>query len=469
VLRSLEEFCPLFVRRTSARPCRATWSFVSFAAVTLVGHAASAATITKGPYLQSLDSTEVTVKLELDELEKASIEVFAKGATKPVFSRTSKETHRLHTLRVEGLEPSTTYEYRVTVGDAKSEIGHFTTAPADSRPFRFLLYGDSRSDNGAHAAIVRALETAPGDFLVNTGDMVAVGTDATGWRTFFEIEGKLLRDRCVFASVGNHELLEEARHGGAAFLRYFADVEDGRDRKTLYGSFRWSNTRFFLLNAMDVWTGEEREWLRAELDRAMDEPGLVHRFAVLHQGPFSSGPHGGNRALIEGGVLEIMRDRKVDLILAGHDHVYERGEGEGLKYLISGGAGAPLYPKERRTPQTLAFESVHHFVEIEVDGEQVKTVARRASGSVIESCSFQGKGSWDCGTSTKKTSATPVTPAEPKAPPKVPQQAGASGCGCSVPGDSGALGPWRGAAAFIAAALGLARKRARGAGRRRAA
>ena len=43
---------------------------------------------------------------------------------------------------------------------------------------------------------------------------------------------------------------------------------------------------------MDEWTGEERDWLRAELDKARAEPGLAHRFAVMHWGPFSSGPHG---------------------------------------------------------------------------------------------------------------------------------------------------------------------------------
>jgi hypothetical protein len=210
--------------------------------------------------------------------------------------------------------------------------------------------------------------------------------------------------------VGNHELVRGAPAGGVAFLRYFgAEEPDGRPRDRLYGTFRWSNTRFFLLNAMDQWTGEERDWLRAELDRALAEPGILHRFAVMHWGPWSSGRHKGNPALASGEIVELMAARKVDLILAGHDHIYERGEGRGIKYLISGGAGAPLYAKAVDAPETRTFESVHHFVEVAVDGDRVSVVARRAAGGTIEACGYEGAGSWDCdaGRPAKSSAAPP--------------------------------------------------------------
>src|SRR5262249_47412288 len=138
------------------------------------------------------------------------------------------------------------------------------------------------------------------------------------------------------------------------FLRYFAPPND-KGPQQLYGTFRWANTRFFLLNAMDEWMGAERVWLEAEPAAARGGGGLMHRIAVMHHGPWSSGPHGGNPSLVDGHVVRILRDGRVDLVLAGHDHVYERGEGEGLKYLISGGAGAPLYPHKRTAPETMAF------------------------------------------------------------------------------------------------------------------
>ncbi len=409
---------------------------------------AEAAPFSKGPYLQSLGKSGVTVKVELEAPAKASLEVYAAGTERRVVEINSPEANAFHVLRAGSLTPGTTYDYRVTSGAEKSSIGHFTTAPSGDTPFRFLVYGDSRSDHAAHAAIVRGLLAAPGDFLLNTGDMVLAGKDPADWKAFFNIEATLLRDRCVFACVGNHELSRGDPAGEVAFLRYFSGADENGERTRLYGSFRWSNTRFFLLNAMDTWTGEERDWLHEELDRAMFEPGLVHRVAVLHHGPFSSGPHGGNPALARAGITTLLASGKVDLVLAGHDHVYERGDGEGLKYVISGGAGAPVYEHKLSAPQTIAFESVHHFIEAAIDGPSVKIVARRVNGSVIESCGFQGAGPWAC----DKAPATPpaaVVPEPSSSSSPSPEGMTRRSCGCSVPGDQDV------AAAPLAAAMGL--------------
>lgn len=410
--------------------------------------------LAKGPYLQGLSTTTVTIKFELATPEAARVEVVAAGPGDTTVAKAEAGSRSFHALRVTGLRPATTYDYRVISGGAVSSAGHFTTAPDDVRPFRFLVYGDNRSNVEAHSAVVRAMEKAQGDFLVNTGDLVAAGNNADDWRSFFAIEGTLLRDRCVFASVGNHELTRGDSAGEVAFLRYFAREDDGPSKGRLYGSFRWSNTRFFILNAMDTWTGDEHAWLRAELDRAAGEPGLMHRIAVLHWSPFSSGLHGDNLALSRAGVLETMRSHHVDLILAGHDHAYERGEGEGLKYVISGGGGAPLYPKARREAASRHFESVHHFVEVLVDGDRVSLTARAVSGAVMETCGFRGDSGWDCDAATGNTAAAADrTKAETPNPTFAPARAN-RGCACDLSGANrgGTPSPW---APAVAIAFGL--------------
>jgi predicted phosphodiesterase len=398
--------------------------------ITAASRGASAASFAKGPYLQDLATDAVTVKLELDEPAPASLSI-VDGATHAEIKVDAIAPAAFHALRATGLAPSTSYAYTVTIGagDAAktSEVGHFTTAPADARPFKFLVYGDSRSDDASHAAVVRAMSQRPADFLVNTGDVVYRGSDPGEWKSFFRVEGATLRDRCVFTAVGNHELAGGSE-GAAAFMRYLAPSAP-TDPPRLYGTFRWSNTRFFLLNAMDDFAGgPERAWLEAALERAASEPGLVHRVAVLHHGPFSSGPHRGNQRL--GAVVQTLRDHGVDLLLAGHDHIYERGEGAGIKYVITGGAGAPLYPREAQAPETQSFESVHHFVEVAVDGDRISTTARRAEGTVIESCSFVKGAPWSC-------DAVPSSPSTPLGASKPGRsQAASSGsrgsCACGV-------------------------------------
>ncbi len=429
---------------------------LSSIAVTLAAVPA-AASFPKGPYLQGLGTTGVTIKFELPSEGNAKVEILGPGKPEPVATQETKEARFFHAVRFDGLAPGTDYTYRVTpIAGGAAEGGRFTTAPKGDMPFRFLAYGDSRSDPASHAAVVAQMLKRPSDFLVNTGDMVATGKNDQDWREFFAVERDLLRDRCAFAAVGNHELTRGDPAGEVAFLRYFAAFEGGAEVKKLYGSFRWGNTRFFLLNAMDDWTGDERAWLTAELDKAKDEPGLLHRFAVLHHGPFSSGPHGANRRLREGGVIDIMRDRKVDLVLAGHDHVYERGAGSGLKYVVTGGSGAPLYNRERAASETITFEPVHHFIEVAVEGPKVTLTARRAIGSVIETCGFAGDGAWEC--EGKPGGAAPQGTSPPST--QSPVQRAACSCRLAEEEGEGSDGGWLGGAfAMMACLAGMARRR----------
>jgi MYXO-CTERM domain-containing protein len=420
-------------------------------ALLLAATSARAATFTKGPYLQALGPAGVTIKLELDAALPVSIAV-TDGATHKTLTFDDGEAKAFHAVRVSGLAGSTAYDYVATSADLKSEVGHFTTAPTEDRPFRFILYGDSRTDDVSHQAIVHQLLERRSDFLIGTGDVVYRGADSKEWDRFFAIEGPLLRDRCAFMVVGNHELVG-GKDGEVAYLKYFAPDEfDPKEDRRLYGSFRWGNTRFFMLNAMDEWGGVEKNWLTETASASLTEAGVMHRIAVLHHGPFSSGPHRGNPRL--GSVLSILRDNKIELILAGHDHIYERGEGAGIKYLISGGAGAPLYPREHQAPETIAFESVHHYVELSVDKDRIAIVARRAAGSIIEACSFKSGKPWSCEGSTPPTFDSVSRPDPAKA--EKPKAKG--GCGCDVAGERSASG-----SAWVALMLtaSLARRRSR--------
>lgn len=430
----------------------------------------------KGPYLQSLGQTGVTIKMELSveasKSEPPSIEITGPdGKPRVVSSRSTSSPSSFYPIRVDGLEPATSYSYVAVVGSARSERGQFTTAPPDDRPFRFVLYGDSRSDHATHAAVVRAIEGVRSDFLLSTGDLVYKGDIEGDWQAFFDVERSLLRDRCLFAAVGNHELATSSTapppeaKGAPAFVRYFGGdpgVPEGLREAIapLYRSFRWSNTRFFILNAMDSWTGPERAWLRDELDRSLREPGIVHRVAVLHHGPYSSGKHGANKRLADGDVVTLMRERRVDLLFAGHDHVYERGEGRGLKYIVSGGAGAPLYKREKSAPETEVFESVHHFVEVSIDGDRIETVAHRASGGIIERCTFKGDAPWSCSGAGPSSAPSPSANPTGARVPIEPAAASSASCACGVVGEphlqgSAPLGrlPW---VVFGAGAIAIA-------------
>ena len=413
---------------------------------------AHAAEIRKGPYLQALGQKGVTMKLELATPEVATLDVTGPAGFHATHASASAK--RFHAIRVEGLTAGTTYTYRLRRPAPRA-------SPARSRR-RPRTIGRSGSSCTATAAPTRR-RTRRSRASSRRPRPISSCTPATWCRTATtrpsgrsSSPSRASSSRAAARSSRSATTSSTAPDpaGQVNFLQYFASTEtDGHERPHLYGSFRWSNTRFFLLNAMDTWTGDEREWLRAELSAAINEPGLVHRIAVLHHGPFSSGRHGGNPRLASNGIVELLRDAKVDLVLAGHDHVYERGEGQGLKYVISGGAGAPLYTRDNRAPETLYFESVHHYLEVAVDGEKVSVVARRASGSVIETCSYAGAAPWSCAAGEGKPGApSKEAPSSSPAP-----QSAASSCACGFAGSAANGAAFLGVVALGGLAFGARR------------
>jgi hypothetical protein len=410
--------------------------------------------IVKGPYLTSLSDRGVEIRCELEGAAPIAVELSRDGDDGGAPLRFEDRANvSMHVVRATELAPGATYAYAVRLAGRTVGSGRFSTAPrSDSgAPTKFLVYGDDRSDPTAHAAVVRALTAAPSDFLVNTGDMIEDGGRPEDWQSFFDIEAQLLRNRALYVAIGNHELYDDA--AGTNFARYFG-FADAAGSPRPFGTVRWSNIRFFFLNAMHDWkSADDRQWLERELVGADTEAGLVWRIAVVHQGPWSSGPHGASTVLVQAKVPELLAAHGVDLLFSGHDHIYERGQGTGLKYVISGGGGAPLY-RASKIATTRRSESTYHFVEVTTGGDTLHVLARRIDGSVLDECGFRKGGGWDCDAAPPRALPVPSSATGTAAP-------SSAQCGCSVPGSSVAASP--GAILWLGIAmLGVRRRNASG-------
>lgn len=398
-----------------------------FGLALLLGASAAHAKITKGPWVQRVTPTSAVVRVEVSPAAAVSLELT--GTTTTLESREPKS---LHEIALDHLTPGKRYTYAIKAGTA-SKLASFTTAPDESAdaPFRFLAYGDNRTDDAAHAAVVRAMVPAPGDFLIHTGDFVENGASLPQWQTFFEIEAPLLSTRPIVSAVGNHELVDGS---GINYVKFFGPG-DATKPEHLDHTFRWGNTRFFLLNGLSHWkSGVEREWLDRVLTDADAEKGLVWRVVVVHHGPWSSGPHGGNSNFHDAGLPALFKQHKIDLIFSGHDHTYERGIGDGIAYVVTGGGGAPLYRLRTRVPQSRHSESTHHYVQAEVNHRLLQLTAIRPDGSRIEKCALsKDTEGWFCGdvVAAPADGGEPALVGEPeKAPPL-------SRCSCDTIGRRG--------------------------------
>ena len=96
---------------------------------------------------------------------------------------------------------------------------------------------------------------------------------------------------------------------------------------------------------------------------ATDKPVKI---VCLHYPPFD--PAGTTHIMRDGNeeFMALMTERGVKYVFAGHIHSYDMEERDGVTYIITGGAGAPLYPEENR-------EAFHHYVRVTVEGEKIET------------------------------------------------------------------------------------------------
>jgi hypothetical protein len=283
-----------------------------------------------------------------------------------------------HHVRVDGLQPSSTYKYHVEVNGEASSEADLVTAPSASERIRFVVYGDNRTDGDAHRLIADAIEKEGPDFLVNTGDLVDSSSN-TEWQDFFDIEYGLLRKIPLFPALGNHE----ANSGGGG---RFAELFPVADQRVFSGKVYSADFGDVHLAVLDSNTdmAVEAKWLDGDLTKA-EQNGAKHLFIAMHWGPFSGGQmllHGSNddaRAQI----VPVAHRHHVDAMFAGHDHFYERGADGDLAYFVCGGGGAPLEPAGA-IAQTQVARSMHHYLVVDIQGAGVTFTAKDTSGAAFD-------------------------------------------------------------------------------------
>jgi acid phosphatase type 7 len=261
--------------------------------------------------------------------------------------------------RITGLLPDKLYHYRVLLASSASEDRNFRTPPADANtPLTFLVYGDCRSDPQAHnrVASAGAVNSDPA-FVLVTGDIVpSPGDSRLAWtREFFMPADPLLRKAIYKTTQGNHDV------DNALFSLYFQTPSSGHGAD--YYSFDWGPVHVVTINTnKDCRPGSEQYRF---LEKDLAETTRPFKIFFAHHPVFSSALHGTSRKL-QRALQPLFEAHGVRLVLAGHDHSYERTFVNNITYIVSGGGGASLHGKDpsKANPESVVFRKAHHFLEV---------------------------------------------------------------------------------------------------------
>lgn len=228
--------------------------------------------------------------------------------------------HRF-TATIQGLSPSTTYEYAVSDGTGGGwlDAAEFLTAPAEIVPFSFVYMGDAQ--NGLETwgdLLANAFEARPdASFYIMAGDLVNRGAERDDWDVLFENALGVYDRRQLVPAIGNHEY-----QGGEPEL-YLQLLELPKNGPSTIApekaySFTYSNALFVVLDS-NLPAGSQTEWLESQLSTS----DATWKFVVYHHPAYSSGPRRDNAAIRkEWGAL--FDKYHVDVALQGHDHAYLR-------------------------------------------------------------------------------------------------------------------------------------------------
>jgi tartrate-resistant acid phosphatase type 5 len=210
---------------------------------------------------------------------------------------------------------------------------------------RFAVIGDYGINSEGERSVATMIKGWRPEFVITTGDNnypsgAADTIDVNIGQFFHELIGGYFgRFGCgaetnrFFPALGNHDLYTGA---GRPYFDYFQ--LPGNER---YYDFVRGSVHLFAIDSdgsePDGNTADSKQaaWLRDTLATSTTRWQVVY----MHHPPYSSSSHGST--------VELQwpyAQWGADLVLAGHDHSYERIDANGITYIVNGLGGAENYP-----------------------------------------------------------------------------------------------------------------------------
>jgi hypothetical protein len=282
----------------------------------------------------------------------------------------------------------------------------YKTAPRiSSTNFSFLAIGDSRSGMKIWNQVASLANNITPDFTIFSGDIVNNGGSTADWENWFKNGKTFIENNLIFHSMGNHDAASVPTYQNVFELPKSAP-EKGTN---LYYSFTYGEALFISLNSEDAGNEEQYKWLVKTLK---DNADMKWKIIFFHRPFYTIGAHAGEMDPYFGTWWKAFDDYGVDLIVNGHDHMYERTKplnrnvsttvpvaqygsepGQGRCEIVCGGAGAPLYSGKANWFIEV-FQSKYNLCKFDVTKNSIRNTTYDNNGNILDSF-YLTKGSDD--------------------------------------------------------------------------
>nr|KXH72712.1 MAG: hypothetical protein AM325_01425 [Candidatus Thorarchaeota archaeon SMTZ1-45] len=224
-----------------------------------------------------------------------------------------------------------------------SFIGLYQLIEPDANPIlNFYVFGDSQGYQEGIIEIAEIANQETPDFVFHCGDLTPFGQPNQYDEVISALE---LFTVPVYTTIGNHDI----REGGAErYIQHFGS--------STY-SFDLGPAHFTVFNTSTGDVSEaEMTWLENDLSQSSSET----KFVFTHIPPFDpriNQDHGILNITTAERLTLLFETHGVNTVFTGHIHMYNQSMKNGVRYVITGGAGASLYASEEEG-------GIYHFVNV---------------------------------------------------------------------------------------------------------
>jgi 3',5'-cyclic AMP phosphodiesterase CpdA len=255
--------------------------------------------------------------------------------------------------------------------------GQRVTLAAPPGSVRFAAIGDMGTGKLPQYELAARMEAArltfPFDFVITLGDNIYGGDGASDFRTKFDLPYKQMLEAGVtfYASLGNHDSPTERL--------YKPFNMQGRQ----FYTFKKSNVQFFVLDS-NYMSPQQLAWLEKQLaDSDAD-----WKICYFHHPLYSSAAFHGSAVELRLVLEPLFVQYGVQVVFAGHEHVYERMKPQkGITYFIEGAAGQLRKGDLTKGTDVIAvgYDQDLSFMLVDIAGDTMNFQTISRTGATVDS------------------------------------------------------------------------------------
>lgn len=305
--------------------------------------------ITRGPYLQVVNSNSIIIRWRTDIWSNSQVYY---GTKEGVYDKITSDKALVneHIIKITNLQPQTRYYYKIGYDTVifQGTQQYFTTAPLSNSPkkMRFAVYGDcgqgSQTQRDINKAFLYQWRNTRPDLMLLAGDNAYYsGTEYEYQNNFFNIyQDSLLKNIPLYPVLGNHDYGNneiDAAKREVNYFKVFTTPQMGESggipsNSPSYYSFNYGNTHFVILDTYGTEGGKklydttstQARWLKTDLTNNK----AIWTIVLGHHPPYTKGTHNSDTesdlVAIRERIVPILERYGVDMAVFGHSHVYER-------------------------------------------------------------------------------------------------------------------------------------------------